>query len=93
MQESEIARSRERSQKAKNRKRLKNAKNMNIKMKMKNVEIKMLNKKKQAFQDSTTRELSQFERVLIKTITSDEMNTKTTLAVHRADSVLNRKRE
>jgi hypothetical protein len=50
VQESEIARSRDRSQKAENRRRLKNAKNMNIEMKMKNVKMKMLNKKEQAFQ-------------------------------------------
>ncbi len=49
--------------------------------------------KKRAFENSTLRQLSQFERVLIETITSDEMNTKTTLAVHRADLVSDRKRD
>jgi uncharacterized membrane protein len=49
--------------------------------------------KERAFENSTLRLLSRFERVLIETITSDEMmNMKTTLAVHRANSVSDRKR-
>ncbi len=50
--------------------------------------------KERAFENSTLRQLSRFERVLIETITSDEMmNMKMTLAVHRADSVSDRERE
>jgi hypothetical protein len=81
VQESEIARFRDRSQKAENRRQLKNAKNV----KMKNVE--MLNKRKQAFQDSTAREFSRFERVEMKMTTRhDEMiDLKIEHAVHRAD--------
>jgi hypothetical protein len=88
MQESEIARSRDRSQKAENRKQSKNAKNV----KMKNVE--MLNRRKQAFQDSKTRESSRFERVEMKmTIRHDEMiDSKIKHAVHRADSASDRER-
>jgi uncharacterized membrane-anchored protein YhcB (DUF1043 family) len=88
MQKSEIAKSRERFQKAKNRKQMKNAK------KNENVKNKMLNKKKQVFQDFTTRESSQFERVEMKmTAIHDEMmNSKTALAVHRVDSVSERRR-
>jgi hypothetical protein len=88
MQESEIARSRDRSQKAENRRQSKNAKNV----KMKNVE--MLNKRKQAFQDLTARGFSRFERVEMKmTIRHDEMiDSKIEHAVHRADSASGRER-
>jgi hypothetical protein len=49
--------------------------------------------RERAFENSTLRQSSRFERVLIETITSDEMmNMKTTLAVHRADSVSGRRR-
>ncbi len=86
MQDSEIARSRERSQKAKNRRQVKNE---NVKMKN-----EMLNKRKQAFQDFTTRESSHFERVQIKmtTIHDEMINSNAALAVHRADSVSDRER-
>ncbi len=98
MQESEIARSRDHSQDAENKRRqLKNAKNVNIKMKnvkmkMKNVE--MFNRREQAFQDSTARELSQFERVEMKmtTIHDEMIDSEIEHAVHRADSVSDRKR-
>ncbi len=94
VQESEIARSRDRSQRAENRRRLKNAKNVNIEMKMKNVEMKMLNRREQAFQDSTTRESSRFERVEMKmtTIHDEMIDSKIAHAVHRADSVSDRER-
>jgi hypothetical protein len=52
-------------------------------MKMKKVSATA---RERAFENSTLRQLSRFERVLIETTTSDEMmNTKTALAVHRAD--------
>jgi hypothetical protein len=62
---------------------------------MKNTQMKEVSAtaKKRAFENSTLRQFSQFQRVLIETTTSDEMNTKTTLAVHRADSVSGRERE
>ncbi len=86
MQESEIARSRERSQKAKNKRQVKNE---NVKMKN-----EMINRRKQAFQDFITRESSQFERVQMKmtTIHDEMMNSNAALVVHRADSVSSRKR-
>ncbi len=86
MQESEIARSRERSQRAKNRRQVKNE---NVKMKN-----QVINRRKQAFQDFTTRESSQFERVQMKmtTIHDEMMNSNAALAVHRADSAPGRKR-
>ncbi len=50
--------------------------------------------KERAFENSTLRLFSRFERVQIKTTMSDEMmNTKTALAVHRADSVSDRERD
>ncbi len=89
VQESEIARSRDRSQRAENRRQSKNAKNVT----MKNVE--MLNRREQAFQDSTARELFRFERVEMKMTTRhDEMiDSKIEHAVHRADSVSGRGRD
>jgi hypothetical protein len=43
----------------------------------------VLTARERAFKNSTLRQLSRFERVLIKTTTFDEMmNMKTTLAVH-----------
>jgi hypothetical protein len=90
MQESEIARPRDRSQRTENRRQQpKNAKNV----KMKNVE--MLNRREQAFQDSTARESSRFERVEMKMTTRhDEMiDSKIEHAVHRADSASDRERE
>jgi hypothetical protein len=89
MQESEIARSRERSQRAKNKRQVKNAK------KNENVKNEMLNRRKQAFQDFTTRESSQFKRVEMKmTAIHDEMmNSKTAFAVHQVHSVSERERD
>jgi hypothetical protein len=54
----------------------------------------MFNKRKQTFQDFTTRESSQFERVQIKmtTIHDEMMNSNAALAVHRADLVSSRER-
>ncbi len=94
MQESEIARSRDRSSKVENRRSVKNAKTMNINENAKNVRNEMLNRRKQAFQDFTTRESSQFERVEVEmtTIHDEIMNSKTALAVHRADSASGRRR-
>ncbi len=88
VQESEIARSRDRSQKAENRRQSKNAKNV----KMKNVE--MLNKREHAFQDSTARKFFRFERVEIKMTTRhDEMiDSKIKHVVHRADLISDRRR-
>jgi hypothetical protein len=90
MQESEIARSRKRSQKTENRRQVKNAKTMN--MRNENVKNEMLNKKEQAFQDFTTEESSQIERVEMKmtTIHDEMMNSKTAFAVHRVDLVSER---
>jgi hypothetical protein len=60
---------------------------------MKNTQVKVFTTaKKQAFENLTLLQFSQFERVLIKTTTLDEMNTKTTLAVHRVDLVLDKER-
>ncbi len=86
MQESEIARPRERSQRAENRRQVKNE---NVKMKN-----EMINRRKQAFQDFTTRESSQFERVQMKmaAIHDEMMNSNAALAVHRADSAPGRGR-
>jgi hypothetical protein len=97
MQESEIAKSRDRSSRIENRRLVKNVKTININKNAKNVknENEMLNKKKQAFQNSTTKEFSQFKRVEIEMtiIHENTMNSKTTLVVHRADSVSNRRRD
>jgi hypothetical protein len=101
VQESEVARSRDRSQSAENRRQ-----EMKMKMKMMNyidtqmkkiIDTQMTVKevstaRERAFENSTLRQFSRFERVLIETITSDEMNTKTALAVHRADSASGRRR-
>jgi hypothetical protein len=99
VQESEIARSRDRSQSAKNRRQeMKMTNHIDTQMK-KIIDTQMNVKevstaKERAFENSTLRQLSRFERVLIETITSDEiMNPKTTLAVHRANSVSDRERE
>jgi hypothetical protein len=100
VQESEIARSRDRSQNAKNRRReIKMMNHTDTQMK-KVIDMQMKMKKvsaiarERAFENSTLRQFSRFERVLIKTTTSDKMmmNTKTTLAVHRADSASDRGR-
>ncbi len=104
VQESEIARSRDRSQNAKNRRQemkqeMKMMNHIDTQMMMNYTDTQMnVNEvsstaKKRTFENSTLRQFSRFERVLIKTITSDEMlNMKTTFAVHRADSVSDRKR-
>ncbi len=78
----------------------KNVKNQNVKnQNMKNHHTDMNVKKvivtarEQAFNNSTLRQPSQFERVQMKTTMSDEMmNSKTVLAVHRADSAPSRER-
>ncbi len=50
--------------------------------------------RERAFENSIRRQSSRFERVLIETTMSDEMmNTKTALAVHRADSASGRERD
>ncbi len=50
--------------------------------------------REQAFNNSTLRESSQFERVQMKTTMSNKMmNLETALAVHRADSASDRRRE
>ncbi len=55
--------------------------------------MKKITANERAFENSTRRQFSQFERVQIKTTLSDEtMNSKAVLAVHRADSVSNRER-
>jgi hypothetical protein len=59
-------------------------------MKMKEV---ISTAKERAFENSTLRQLSQFERVQMKTaLSDDEMNSETALAVHRVDSVSGRRR-
>ncbi len=101
MQESEIARPRGRPQNAENRRQ-----EMKMKMKMMNhtdtqmkkiIDTQMTVKevstaRERAFENSTLRQPSRFERVLIETTTPDEMNTKAALAVHRADSAPGRRR-
>ncbi len=91
-----MIRSRDRFSKAKNSRRA--TKNAKIKMKMKHYidtkMMKIITARKQAFENSTLRALSQFERLQMKTITSNEMmNSETMIAVHRADSVSSRERE
>ncbi len=50
--------------------------------------------REQAFNDSTLRQSSQFERVQVETtVMPDEVNSETALAVHRADSASGRKRD
>ncbi len=97
VRESEMIRSRDRSSKAQNRRRVtKNVKNLHTDMKVKNhIDMKKVvsTARQQAFENSTLRQPSQFERVLMKTTLSDEMmNSKTVLAVHRADSASSRRR-
>jgi hypothetical protein len=55
--------------------------------------MKISTARKQAFENSTLRQFSQFERVKMKTALSDEMNSETALAVHRIDSVSDRRRD
>jgi hypothetical protein len=87
MQESEIARSRDRFQKAENKEQSKN----HIDMKMKKV---IWIAKDQTFNNLTLLQFSQFERVQMKTTMSNKMmNSKTVLAVHRVDSASGRRRK
>jgi hypothetical protein len=98
VRESEMIKSRDRSSKAENRRRLtKNVKNLYIDLKMKSyIDMKMKQvtsiAKKRAFENSTLRQFSQFERVQMKTMMLNEMNSKTTFVVHRADSISSRRR-
>ncbi len=55
--------------------------------------MKITTAKEQTFENSTLRALSQFERVQMKTMMSNEMNAKTAFAVHRADSASDRERD
>jgi hypothetical protein len=68
-----------------------------MKMKMNShidTKVRKTTAKQRAFENSILRESSQLERVQMKTIMSDEMmNSKTMLAVYRADSVSNRERK
>jgi hypothetical protein len=90
VRESEMIRSRDRSSRAKNRRwNVENVKN-HIEMKMNVIFIA----KEETFNNSILRQLSQFERVQMKTTMSDEIvNSKTVLAVHRADSVSSKERD
>jgi hypothetical protein len=69
------------------------AKKINIDTKVKKI---IVTARQQAFENSTFRQLSQFEHVQMKTTTTDEMkmiDSATVLAVHRADSVSGRERD
>jgi hypothetical protein len=69
----------------------KNMKNLHIDTNVKKITVTA---REQAFENSTLRMLSQFERVQMNTMMKDElMNSKTVLAVHRADSVSDKERE
>ncbi len=85
IQNSKMIKSRDRSSRAKNRRQ---KRNLHIDTKVKTVIAR-----KRAFKNSTLRQLSQFERLQIKATMSNAMNSKTTLVVHRADSVSDRKRD
>ncbi len=95
VQESDVIRSRERSSNAENRRwatttTTTETKNLHTDTKVKKIAVTA---RQQAFENSTVRQLSQFERVQMKTTMSDEMmNSKTVLAVHRADSASGRRR-
>ncbi len=90
IQYSKIIKSRDRSCDAENRRR-NNMKNLHIDTKVKKI---IVTARKRAFENFTLRESSQFERVQIKTTASNQMiNSKTVLIVHRADSILNRRRK
>ncbi len=107
VRELKMIRSRDRSSRAENRRRLtKNVKNLHTDLKMKNhtdmkmndhIDMKMKEvtstARKRAIENSTLRQLSEFERVQMKTMMSNEMNSETALAVHRADSVSNKERK
>ncbi len=99
MQEPEIARPRDRSQSAENRRQeMKIMNHTDTQMKkiidtQMNVKEVVSTARERAFENSTLRQSSRFERVLIETTTSDEMmNMKTTLAVYRANPASGRKR-
>ncbi len=105
IQELEMIKSRDRFSKAKNRRRA--TKNVKMKhhidtkmMKMNHhidtkMKMKRITAKKQTFENSTLQALSQFERLQIEMIfIHDEMmNSTAEFIVHRADSILNRKRK
>ncbi len=83
---------------AENRRRLtKNVKDLHTDLKMKgHTDMKMeevtSTARERAFENSTLRQLSQFERVQVKTMMPDEVNPETALAVHRADPAPDRGR-
>jgi hypothetical protein len=91
IQESEMIRSRGRFSRAENRRRATENVKMNHHI---DTKVKRITAKEQAFENSTLRALSQFERVQIEmTFIHDEMIDSTAeLAVHRADSVSSRER-
>jgi hypothetical protein len=91
IQEPEMIRSRDRSSRTKNRRRATENVKMNHHI---DTKVKRITAKKQAFENSTLRALSQFERVQIEmTSIHDKMIDSTAeLAVHRADSASNRER-
>jgi hypothetical protein len=65
-----------------------------MKTEQKETQEMMKMKRNRAFEIFTLREFSQFERVQIETITSDEMmNSETAFVVHRADSVSDKERD
>jgi hypothetical protein len=55
--------------------------------------VKTIIARERAFENSTLRQLSQFERLQMKTAMSNEMNSKATLVVHQADSVSDKRRD
>jgi hypothetical protein len=86
------------SKKVRSRERLQDAENRRQEMKMMNINIdtkvKKTTAREKTFENSTLRQFSQFERVLMKTTMSNEMiDSKITLAVHRVDSVSDRERD
>jgi hypothetical protein len=66
-----------------------NMKNLHIDTKVREITVTA---RQEAFEQSTLRQSSQFERVQMKTTMSNEMNSETALAVHRVDSASDRKR-
>ncbi len=71
-----------------------NMKNQNMKNLHTDTEVRKITvtARQEAFEPSTLRQSSQFERVQMKTTMSDEMNSETALAVHRVDSASGRRR-
>ncbi len=91
VRESKIVRSRERSRDVENRRQEMKLMNVNTDTKVKKI---IVTARQQAFENSTLRQSSQFERVQMKTIMSNKMmNSKTTFAVHRVDSASGRRRD